>query len=249
MAEDPPAARPLELAAAISPDPARPVHGRGRRRRASWPASTGTRSSLLLWQAPLPDKDAAERSPGVRRARRIGRSSSRRARPASGDALRRALDDLDRGARPAFRSRAGAATRTCWRTPQSGAPLPVGAARGPEVLRALPASSTALATLARRVAAAGAGGDRPRGGLLLRDDAGAGDSSLATSGVVFYVLVQRALAAGAASLGSTRQLVAGDAAGEDPAPLEASCRRRGGALDRLPVSPRRLRSPATGCWP
>jgi hypothetical protein len=44
----------------------------------------------------------------------------------------------------------------------------------------------------------------------------AGDSSLASNGVVLYVLVQRALAAGAAVLGQTRQLVAGDAAMEQP---------------------------------
>src|SRR5947209_12249894 len=43
------------------------------------------------------------------------------------------------------------------------------------------------------------------------------DSSLAANGVVLYVLVQRALAAGAAVLGQTRQLVAGDAASEQPA--------------------------------
>jgi hypothetical protein len=36
-----------------------------------------------------------------------------------------------------------------------------------------------------------------------------GDSSLATDGIVFYVLVQRALAAGAQVLGNTQQLVAG----------------------------------------
>jgi hypothetical protein len=42
------------------------------------------------------------------------------------------------------------------------------------------------------------------------------DSSLATAGVVFYVLVQRALAAGAVSLGSTRHLIAGDPQREDP---------------------------------
>jgi hypothetical protein len=36
------------------------------------------------------------------------------------------------------------------------------------------------------------------------------DSSLATSGVVYYVLIQRALASGALALGSTRQLTAGD---------------------------------------
>jgi hypothetical protein len=40
------------------------------------------------------------------------------------------------------------------------------------------------------------------------------DSSLATNGVVLYVMVQRALAAGAAVLGQTRQLVAGDPATE-----------------------------------
>src|SRR5205814_2249550 len=45
----------------------------------------------------------------------------------------------------------------------------------------------------------------------------AGDSSLATSGIVLYVLVQRALAAGAGVLGNTRQLVAGDPLGDDPA--------------------------------
>jgi hypothetical protein len=44
-----------------------------------------------------------------------------------------------------------------------------------------------------------------------------GDSSLATGGVVLYVLVQRALAAGAEVLGTTRQLVAGEPpAGDDP---------------------------------
>jgi hypothetical protein len=43
------------------------------------------------------------------------------------------------------------------------------------------------------------------------------DSSLATGGVVFYVMVQRALAAGAQALGSTRQLTAGEAPRDDPA--------------------------------
>ncbi len=44
----------------------------------------------------------------------------------------------------------------------------------------------------------------------------AADSSLATGGVVLYVLVQRAMAAGASVLGNTRRLTAGDPAGEDP---------------------------------
>lgn len=37
-----------------------------------------------------------------------------------------------------------------------------------------------------------------------------GDSTLASDGVVFYVMVQRALAAGASSLGAARQLIAGE---------------------------------------
>ena len=51
-----------------------------------------------------------------------------------------------------------------------------------------------------------------------------GDSSLATGGVVLYVLVQRALAEGAKVLGNTRELTAGDPAGEDPADVEAAGR-------------------------
>jgi hypothetical protein len=43
-----------------------------------------------------------------------------------------------------------------------------------------------------------------------------GDSSLALSGVVFYVMIQRALAAGASALGSTRQLTAGEPPRDDP---------------------------------
>jgi hypothetical protein len=42
------------------------------------------------------------------------------------------------------------------------------------------------------------------------------DSSLATSGVVLYAFVQRALAAGAEVLGKARQLDAGEPSGEDP---------------------------------
>jgi hypothetical protein len=44
----------------------------------------------------------------------------------------------------------------------------------------------------------------------------AADSSLAASGVVLYVAVQRAQAGGAEVLGNTRQLIAGDPSGEDP---------------------------------
>jgi hypothetical protein len=41
-----------------------------------------------------------------------------------------------------------------------------------------------------------------------------GESSLARDGVVLYVMIQRALASGSASLGSARQLIAGEVPGE-----------------------------------
>jgi hypothetical protein len=57
-----------------------------------------------------------------------------------------------------------------------------------------------------------------------------GDSSFASNGVVLYVLIQRASAAGAESLGRTRQLVAGELPpGEEP----ARWKRLAGADDAL----------------
>jgi hypothetical protein len=56
-----------------------------------------------------------------------------------------------------------------------------------------------------------------------------GDSSLASNGVVLYVFVQRASAAGAAVLGQTRQLVAGDVALEQP----TTWHRVAGAADAI----------------
>lgn len=52
----------------------------------------------------------------------------------------------------------------------------------------------------------------------------ASDSTLASNGVVLYIMVQRALNAGAAALGDTRQLIAGQASTEESAnwKLEAS---------------------------
>ena len=96
---------------------------------------------------------------------------------------------------------------------QSGAALPVGQLR---IRRScgLEGELTPLASLK---------GGRPlfarlptnRGGVYFcATTSAAGDSSLASNGVVLYVFVQRALAAGAAVLGQTRQLVAGDTAGE-----------------------------------
>ena len=55
------------------------------------------------------------------------------------------------------------------------------------------------------------------------------DSSLARGGVVLYAMIQRVLAAGAASLGDTRQLIAGDGADADT----TNWRRLAGDQDAL----------------
>src|SRR5262249_48111838 len=99
---------------------------------------------------------------------------------------------------------------------QSGAALPVGELRIRRVC-GLTGELTPLASLK---------GGRPllarlptnRGGVYFcTTTPEARDSSLARNGVVLYAFVHRALIAGAAVLGQTRQLVAGDAALEQPA--------------------------------
>lgn len=95
----------------------------------------------------------------------------------------------------------------------AGAALPVGSLRISR-FASLVGEATALATLdggsplLARVAS-------PRGGIYVcTTTPRAGDSSLATDGVVLYVMVQRALAAGAKALQAAGQLDAGDAAAD-----------------------------------
>jgi hypothetical protein len=99
---------------------------------------------------------------------------------------------------------------------QSGAALPVGQL---QIRRhcGLAGEFTPLATL-RGGAPLVARATTTRGGAYFcATTAAPGDSTLATGGVVLYVLVQRALAGGAAVLGSTRQLTAGESSVDGPA--------------------------------
>ena len=213
VAEDAAAARPLQLAAAIAPDPAVPssaeVLAPDQIAGVDW-----DKIALVLWQAPLPDESAGE---PVRAFIRRGGSAiffPPRA-PGKGELF---------GVRwTSWQEQKAEAPVEGWRgdedllaKTQSGTPLPVGQL---QVRRSCGLSGGELTTLATL-----------RGGapLLARatTDGGAayfcattpavGDSSLAANGVVLYVLVQRAMAGGAAILGSTRQLVAGDPTRDDP---------------------------------
>lgn len=170
--------------------------------------------ALLVWHAPLPDGDAAATVESfVQRGGQVVFLP-----PRSPD------DKAFMGARwQAWVDEPPETLVETWRgdqdvlaNTQSGAALPVG--------RLLVRRSCGLTGEFTPLAALKGG--RPlvarvptnRGGVyFVATTTDPGDSSLAENGVVLYVFVQRALAAGAAVLGQTRQLAAGDAALEQPA--------------------------------
>ncbi len=212
VAEDPTAARPLELAASIPPDPSISCHAEilapGQLGGVDW-----DQVALLLWQAQLPDKDAATPIRGF--IQRGGSAILFPPRAPEADALF--------GARwTTWQEPKGDAPVESWRRDedllaltQSGAALPVGQL---QVRRACGLSGgelTALATLkggAPLLARAETGGGAA---YFCTTTAAGGDSSLASGGVVLYVMVQRAMAAGAVALGTTRQLTAGESTRDD----------------------------------
>ena len=206
VAEDPLAARPLQLAAAIAPDPAlrctAEVVAIDQLAAVEW-----EQVGLLLWQAPLPDSDAAKLVQSF--VDRGGQTIFLPPRvPDNAEFLGVRWQDWTEGAQDF-------AVET-WRGDQdllshtlSGAALPVGQLQVRKYC-GLAGECTPLAAL-RGGATLVARVTTNRGGVYFCATTPApSDSSLATGGVVLYVVVQRALAAGAEVLGGTRQLVAGD---------------------------------------
>ena len=238
VAEDAAAARPLELAASISPEPGVPcaaeVLAPGQLGGVDW-----DQVALLLWQAPLPDKDAAgpirtyvERGGSAiffpPRCRTLARSTGSAGRPG-------------RSPRARTPSRAaGAAMRTCWPTRRAARRCRSASSRSAR-LRALRQHADGAGHAQGRRAALGPGRDRRRRRLFLRHDAR-----------------RRRLIAGDRRRGSLRHGAAGDghrrrlpghhtaahgrrADPRRPRPLGADRRRRGSDLDRIRRAPGRLR--------
>jgi hypothetical protein len=211
VVEDTPAARPLELAAAIPPDPlvkcTAEVVAADQLTTIDW-----DQISLVLWQAPLPDQGTSKSLQAfVERGGSLIFFPSHV--PGSGE--------INGVKWTEWTSPKAEIAVDSWRGDEdllahtaSGQPLPVGQLQIRKYC-GLSGEVTPLATLK---------GGAP---LLARVTTSHGavyfcattpapaDSSLATSGVAFYVLVQRALAAGAQSLGNTRQLVAGDPSSDE----------------------------------
>jgi hypothetical protein len=204
--EDAQAARPLQLAATISTDPALRCSA-DILTLEQVPTVEWERISLLLWQAPLP----------------------------GGELARRVQEIVDRGGAVVFfppraptrdefagiqwqswiESPDGFGIAT-WRGDQdllahtqSGAALPVGQL---QIRRycGLSGEHTPLAVLKDGASLLGRATTQQGGIYFCATTPAPSDSSLAANGVVLYVLVQRALAAGAATLGNTRQVAAGD---------------------------------------
>lgn len=229
VADDASAARPLELAAAISPDPsivcAAETIAPEQLAGVEW-----ENVSLVLWQAPLPEGAAAGAVQSF-----VDRGGQMIFFPPYAPTAAAFLgarwdswsDPLPRDAAGGDEGRAtaeGIPVET-WRGDedllahtQSGAALPVGQLQIRKFCRlAGETETTALASLRGGVPLL-ARVPTSRGGVYFCTTTPApGNSSLAADGVVLYVFVQRALAAGAAVLGNTRQLVAGEPAGDDPA--------------------------------
>jgi hypothetical protein len=213
VAEDAQTSRALELAASIAPDPAvkcsAEVIDTEHLAAVEWEAV-----SLLLWQGPLPEGDAAK----------VVRSFVERGGFAVFFPPRAATAAEFLGAQWAsWKGGADDVPVENWRGDQdllshtqSGAALPVGRL---QVRRycGLSGELTTLATLKGGAPLLARATTNRGGAYFCTTTPAVGDSSLATNGVVLYVLTQRALAGGASVLESTRQLAAGETPPDDPA--------------------------------
>jgi hypothetical protein len=216
VAEDPLASRPLQLAAAIAPDATVKCSA-----EVVTPEALGAveweKTALLVWQAALPEADTAKRiTKFIERGGQVLFFPPRNPGPAEFQGIRWT----------AWTNRSAEVPVESWRgdqdllaATQSGGPLPVGQLQVRKYC-GLAGEVTALATLrggapllARLTTTTG-------GAYFCATTPAVADSSLATNGVVLYVLVQRALALGAKLLGNTGELTAGDPAGDDPAGWE-----------------------------
>jgi hypothetical protein len=215
LSDDPQSARPLELAAGISPDPTvsevAEVVTEEQLASLDW-----NNMSLLLWQAPLPTGGSAQLIKAfVERGGQVIFLPPRTGGDGEmfGISWKAWVESPDEILVENWRQDQDLLANT-----KSGAALPVGKLQIRK-FREL-ASETEFTTLASLQ------GGKPllvratttRGGAyFLASTPAPGDSSLAIDGITLYVMVQRALAAGSAVLGNTRQLIAGEKPDSDPA--------------------------------
>lgn len=214
VTEDPTGSRPLELAAAISPDPSIKNNVEAVELE-QLPAVAWEEIGLLLWQAPLPtDKQAELVKAYVERGGQVvffppGNSTQTEFFGGRWGTWTQPPQPI---AVDTWRSDQDLLART-----QSGTALPVGEIairrycelQGDLIpLAKLPGGAALLARAAT-----------PQGGVYFcSTTASMNDSTMATNGIALYVAIQRALSAGAKELGATRQVVAGESKQRSGAP-------------------------------
>jgi hypothetical protein len=213
VADDPAVGEALRLAASIPVDPGErssaEVIGPDQASAIDW-----EKTALVLWQAPLPAGEAAER---------LSAFVARGGQVIFFPALQPGEGELFGASWQTWTTLADAAAVDSWRhdqdllaNTQSGMSLPVGQLELRNVC-GLSGEVTPLASL-RGGAPLVARAPTPQGGAYFCCTMPAArDSNLASDGVVLYVAVQRALAAGAAAIGGARQMVAGQSNGETAA--------------------------------
>jgi len=213
VAEDAQGARAIQLAASITPDPSAKcsaeVIGVEGVATIDW-----SDVALLAWQGPLPEGDAASRVKAY-----IDRGGQALFLPPRLPGNATFLGATWK----AWTDGPGDNAVTSWRgdqdllaATQAGVALPVGAIAVKRAC-ALAGEFTNLATLKGGAPMLARVATDAGGAYFLATSTAPADSSLASEGVVLYVLVQRALASGASVLGGTRQVAAGAKALDDPA--------------------------------
>lgn len=212
VADDPLSVRPLQLAAAISPGP-----GVKNQVEVVTPDQLSgvewEKVGLILWQSQLPDAENAKlvesfvgrggqiiflppRDPGSQELYGVRWKQWVEAPPDSAIDTWRGDQDL--------------LAHT-----QSGAALPVGQLQIQKYCE-MTGEFTQLASLGGGIPLMGRVTTNRGGVYFCATTPALSDSTLASNGVVLYIVVQRALAAGAEALGNTRQLVAGPPGSENP---------------------------------
>jgi len=213
VTDDAQAARPLELAASISPDPAVVCTAEVVEADQLGPVEW-EKIALVLWQAPLPEGDTAQPLRSfIERGGQVIFFPPRS--PGSAEFLgvhwETWTESQEEIPVESWRGDQDLLSHT-----QSGAALPVGQLQVHKFC-GLAGEFTGLASLKGGTPLLVRAPTTRGGAYFCATTPAPGDSSLATSGVVLYVLVQRALAAGAKVLGNTQQLIAGEAPEGDSA--------------------------------
>jgi Aerotolerance regulator N-terminal len=225
VVEDNQVARTLQLAASISPEPgiqsSVEIVATEQVPNVEW-----EKVALLLWQGPLPEGDAGRHVEDF-----IKRGGSAIFLPPRTPNDREFLGARWKAWNPPGSKDSLIAN---WRSDQdllantqSGARLPVGQLQIHRYCT-LTGEFTPLAGLQGGTPLLARSSQNHSGAYFLATTTSPADSSLATDGVVLYVLVQRAMAAGASALGTTRQLNAGETL---PTSLPDSWQRLAGPED------------------